>query len=263
MLGDGIGYHVARELRTDPKLFAVPILFMSAASDERDVSYALTQGGDAYLSKPFSFGQFSDSLNRLVQLREETRRLCETTHLPGLAAMKRQINHRLLAGAPTALCCIQVNHLEAYHSRRGNTQWREAMALISRVLVNEVRRFGGPGAYLAHTFGGTFLALVGQEAHQQFASHLVSVFGQQVRPLHTENELLIESMILSGQAPESETSQLLTVHVSVVHTAARHFSDADHMLAQLAEAHQLVAQCRGNAVFIDRKHDHPPRLPGE
>lgn len=263
MLGDGIGYQVARRLRAEPNLFAVPILFMSAASEQQDIEYARTQGGDLYLAKPFKFPEFTQKLDDLKRFREEMLRLCPETRLPGLAAMKRQINHRLFTGRSCALCCIEIIHLDEYHSRRGEIEWRHAVEVISRLLVDEVRRFGGPAAYLAHTFGGVFLALVALESYQHFLSHLAGVFSQRTRGLHTENELMVDAMIASGQAPEQEKSVLLTIHASAVHTVNRHFTHADRMLDALAETHSLTRPCRGSVIFVDRKHDHPFRLPGQ
>lgn len=47
------GISVVRELKSDPALRAIPVILITAKSDNRDVVEGLDAGGDDYLSKPF------------------------------------------------------------------------------------------------------------------------------------------------------------------------------------------------------------------
>lgn len=48
------GYQVCRELRADPLLHNVPVLFLSARGEDDDRIEGLMAGGDDYLGKPFN-----------------------------------------------------------------------------------------------------------------------------------------------------------------------------------------------------------------
>ncbi len=48
------GYQVCRELRADPMLHHVPVLFLSARGEDDDRIQGLMAGGDDYLTKPFN-----------------------------------------------------------------------------------------------------------------------------------------------------------------------------------------------------------------
>ena len=54
MLPDGDGFDFCRELRADPALRGMPILFLTARSQEIDKVLGLEIGGDDYITKPFS-----------------------------------------------------------------------------------------------------------------------------------------------------------------------------------------------------------------
>ncbi len=54
MLPDGDGFDFCRELRADQALRGVPILFLTARSQEIDKVLGLEIGGDDYITKPFS-----------------------------------------------------------------------------------------------------------------------------------------------------------------------------------------------------------------
>lgn len=54
MLPDGDGFAFCRELRKDPAVGEVPILFLTARDQEIDRVLGLEIGGDDYVTKPFS-----------------------------------------------------------------------------------------------------------------------------------------------------------------------------------------------------------------
>ena len=54
MLPDGDGFELCRRIRADPSLTSIPILFLTARSEEADRVMGLEIGGDDYITKPFS-----------------------------------------------------------------------------------------------------------------------------------------------------------------------------------------------------------------
>lgn len=48
------GFQVCRDLRTDSKLSAVPIIMVSSKDQESDKTWGLKQGASEYLTKPFT-----------------------------------------------------------------------------------------------------------------------------------------------------------------------------------------------------------------
>lgn len=70
-LPEGDGYFVLKELRLDPKLFAVPVLILSERSHEQDVLRAFELGADDYVPTPFNPQEVSARVRNL--LRRATR----------------------------------------------------------------------------------------------------------------------------------------------------------------------------------------------
>jgi len=68
MMPDINGYEVCRQLRAEPRLEAVPVLFLSARSSVEEVIAGYSAGGDDYVTKPFSH----DVLLRKVRKRMES-----------------------------------------------------------------------------------------------------------------------------------------------------------------------------------------------
>ena len=63
-LPDGSGYDVCRKIRHVSK---IPILFLTAADEEMDITMGLDIGGDDYITKPFKLAVFLSRINALLR----------------------------------------------------------------------------------------------------------------------------------------------------------------------------------------------------
>ncbi len=79
LLPDGNGIEFCREIKLNyPKL---PILFLSALSENEDVIRGLTEGGDDYITKPYDLEEFKARISTLIR---STRRIERHLHFEGL-----------------------------------------------------------------------------------------------------------------------------------------------------------------------------------
>lgn len=66
-LPDGSGYDICRKIRETSK---VPIIFLTAADEETDITMGLDIGGDDYITKPFKLAVFLSRINALLRRSE-------------------------------------------------------------------------------------------------------------------------------------------------------------------------------------------------
>lgn len=78
MLPNQNGFDVLRTLKTSPTLHSIPVLMLTARSDETDIVTALELGADDYVTKPFSFRVL------LARIRRFLRHTLEPEKLPAL-----------------------------------------------------------------------------------------------------------------------------------------------------------------------------------
>lgn len=64
------GYDVCRQLKRDPALAEIPIIFISGMSGTQDVVKAFELGGVDYVTKPFQFAEVEARVRTHLQLRE-------------------------------------------------------------------------------------------------------------------------------------------------------------------------------------------------
>jgi len=80
------GYSVCREMRADPVLLDVPILFLTAKTKDEDKITGFTAGGDDYLGKPFNVDELILRIRAILRRtrRAEALRTPTTDNHPGV-----------------------------------------------------------------------------------------------------------------------------------------------------------------------------------
>ncbi len=63
------GFHVSRYLKFDSKFRHIPIVMLTAKSDERDKARGFEAGTNEYLTKPFTLEQFMNVISRYVPVK--------------------------------------------------------------------------------------------------------------------------------------------------------------------------------------------------
>ena len=87
------GYTVCREMRADPFLAEVPILFLTAKIKDEDKIAGFMAGADDYLTKPFNVDELSLRVRAIVR---RTKNLHQASEQAGAA---NQADHRAAPGA--------------------------------------------------------------------------------------------------------------------------------------------------------------------
>ncbi len=67
MMPDLDGYEATKQLKADPRLHAVPVIFLTGRSPSEDGGRAFATGGLAYMRKPFTNVQLKDLVGLAMQ----------------------------------------------------------------------------------------------------------------------------------------------------------------------------------------------------
>lgn len=88
MMPEKSGFEVCKELKADDELSEIPVIFLTARSEEEDIIKGLNLGGADYVTKPFNSGELlaridthltlKKARDRILQQQEELQRLSET-----------------------------------------------------------------------------------------------------------------------------------------------------------------------------------------
>ncbi len=153
------GFTALEALRSDPRTAEVPVILVSARTDDLTKVKGLDLGAVDYLQKPFSERELRARIDRTLRLTQravQLRELAQTDPLTGLAnlrafrarldeEMKRARRYR------TPLTCVMadMDHLKPVNDELGHAAGDRAIAAVSDIVRAELRetdfgaRYGG------------------------------------------------------------------------------------------------------------------------
>jgi len=130
MLPDGDGFDFCREVRSDPITKRIPVLFLTARSEELDRVLGLEIGGDDYVTKPFSPREL------LARVKANLRRAEDWSETPAaptkpsaLGPLSLDVDSRRvsLRGESVDLTATEFKLLELFFSNPGRAYSREQL----------------------------------------------------------------------------------------------------------------------------------------
>ena len=73
------GFECCREIRNNKKTFHIPVIFLTAKSEDNDRLKSLKMGADDYIMKPFNSELLKEKVSSLIKQREQLKRLYTKT----------------------------------------------------------------------------------------------------------------------------------------------------------------------------------------
>lgn len=258
MLGDGLGYEVSRAIRRSPMHYRRAILFESSAGEDREISHAHEQGGDAYLVKPYSEKQLVEKLGYLKKMIEDERARCLITGLPTLALLRREVDHLIFRSEPVSVSYLMPHGIGEYQRKRGIEAVNRVAALIAKIVAKVMVDFGYGESLLAHLGAAHFMVKLRPQDQHGFKKNLRAAFELRQTELAA---LGLDATIGSLSREEHIPGDfgLLIGSTNSEHHSYPHASALFHHLQQLdklgRKADERVAkrhrQEEGQAVWID------------
>jgi len=230
---DGLGYEVCRAIRKDPELYRAAVVFQSCVRDKRDVQHAVEQGGDGYLTKPYTEQMLLSKMALMTKLVADTDQSDQLTGLLSLARMRREVEHRLLREEDFALCYAWLEEPSDPKAVRLSTDVKEATKLMADILRRVVLDYVFHETHLCHVTGLHFLALVPIDERKRFRECVLAAFRDRIQfrsPGKQEAEDPLSG--LSLLAVYTHTHHKTYTHAAPVFQDLRAFSEKREAKAQ-------------------------------
>jgi two-component system phosphate regulon response regulator PhoB len=125
MLPELDGFELCRQIRQSPVLGRIPVLFLTARSDEVDRVLGLEIGGDDYMTKPFSPRELIARVK--AHLRREEMDTEPASVEIGPFRLDRTARRVFLAGQELELTSTEFNLLEFFLSHPGRAYSRDQL----------------------------------------------------------------------------------------------------------------------------------------
>jgi len=165
------GYDVLRAMRAEETLAQIPVIFITAMSQEADEEFGLSLGAADFVSKPFRPAIVKARVMThlsLARQRRDLEILASRDGLTGIANRRGFDDHlaRLLreqasTGGSLALGLIDIDHFKQYNDYYGHMAGDAALRQVAQILAEAA---DNRGDLVARYGGEEFVLLLGGEA---------------------------------------------------------------------------------------------------
>lgn len=161
------GYQACERIKANLSGHDVPVMLVTALSDDESAAQALSAGADDFMAKPVNWAVFNFRVHRLMEVSKKSRKIHQLerfnplTSLPNRESCIRSIQHALdqQKRASHALFIMDINRFSNVNETYGNELGDQLLINISHRLLAVVSNLG----YLSHIGQDVFALLVKYE----------------------------------------------------------------------------------------------------
>jgi diguanylate cyclase (GGDEF)-like protein len=160
------GIEACQHLKQDPNTWDIPIIFLTAKSEDDDIIRGLELGAADYITKPFNPKILLARVRTHLSLRQKTKELQEFAHKDGLTLianrrrfdsyLETEWNRCLRTQTPLSLVMVDIDFFKNYNDTYGHLQGDEILKLTAKTLEKVVENT----PYLVARYGGEEFAIV-------------------------------------------------------------------------------------------------------
>ncbi|MBI3091410.1 MAG: diguanylate cyclase [Candidatus Tectomicrobia bacterium] len=179
------------------------------------------------------------------------------TRLPGNHSIIREIERRIAAGAPFALCYLDLDHFKGYNDYYGFTRGDEVLSMTARLITMVVRGLNCPEGYAGHIGGDDFVFIVPADRADEACQQIIRNFDLIVANFYDVKDRLrgyIEAVDRQGQCGRVP---LLTVSIAVVTNEGQTLQHYGEFSSVASELKKYAKSQPGSVYVKDRRRDEP------
>ncbi len=260
------GYEACRKIKENSKTSDIPVIFISALSDETNESEGLDAGAIDYIIKPFSMAIVRSRVKNHLKLRDAMKQLEHlnslaldanpNTRLPGNNSIMREIERVLNRELPMSVIYADLDNFKAYNDIYGFAKGDEVINYTSDVLRTSIDAEKCETSFLGHIGGDDFVLIVPDHNLHNLLERIISTFNSGILNYYSEED--IERGCISTTARNGAITDfpLMTISLGCVELSGKRFRRYIEVSDACAEAKKMAKQIPGSAFFIERRRSN-------
>lgn len=246
------GVEVLRRIRSNPATASLPVLLLTAKTLLDDKVLGLTAGADDYIVKPFDTLELMARIRTTLRRTAEARAVSPLTGLPGNTRIDLEILTRAAAGAPYAVCHVDLDRFKSFNDAYGFLRGDALLMTLSRCLVSAAAAAGEPAPFLGHVGGDDFAVVCTPEQAEKLGAQVVADFDAAVGEHYDAADLARGYLEVVDRRMELRRHPLVSVSIGV---AWGNVGDTDHhaVVAAAGEMKSYAKGRPGSLVAVDRR----------
>ncbi len=165
------GYQVCRQIRQDPMLEDLPILFLTAKGKVEDRIEGFKAGGDDYLAKPFDMQELRLRMRNVLRRAGYKSLVNAVTNLPEGEPVRERLLE-MLRGEDWGLVLAGLRGLHHFRDRYGFVASDDVARATGIMVASAARRAGQPEVFVGHLDTADFILVTTADCAADMAAQV-------------------------------------------------------------------------------------------
>ena len=232
------GFDVIRQLKSDPELYLIPVIFLTAMDDVGQKVQGLELGAVDYVTKPFDAFELRARVQAALRTKRFADMLAEHAHidplteLPNRRALTEQLQKEWARcerhGGSLTLIMADVDHFKAVNDTYGHSVGDRVLKAVADAIAGECRRVD-----FAARYGGEEFAIL---APSQTAASAM-ILAQRCR------EAVEQTRVHTDAGEVGVTISMGVADSDIANTVIELIESADSCLYQAKDAGRNMVRC--------------------
>ncbi|MCP4570851.1 MAG: response regulator [bacterium] len=265
------GYSLCEELKQDPRLDSIPVVFITDRRDPEEIKRCYDVGGVDYIVKPCHLNEFETRVSvpiRFLHLIQEVERLREAaidanplTHLPGNNTIVATIQRAVEEDADTAVLYTDLDNFKAYNDAYGFNSGDDVLLFNAETLQTVLRVVCDGEGFLGHVGGDDFVMMVPANKLEEVGREIAERFDGGVPAFYTDEDLERKGIEAHDRQGEITFFPIVSISMGAVVLSRRIFTRYVEVAEVCAEVKHKAKTIEGSNLFIDRRGNRRPSDP--
>lgn len=248
----GPSLEVIQRMKADSYTAVVPCLLL-AADDEAAFAAAFEAGADEVVRSRMSDSETQTRLCAMLRRSDRDLVVHPSTRLPGAVEIEGEVQRRLAAGTPFAMCYADLDHFKEYNDRYSYYDGDRVIRILAKILHDVVKGLCGEAGFVGHIGGDDFIYVIPSHDVQAVCAEVVSVFDTLIPYQYSEADRRSGYFFGKDRRGQLHRVPLMTVSIGVVTNERRVFTHAAQVSELATEMKSYAKTLPGSVFSIDRR----------
>ncbi len=247
------GYEVCHVLKSDIATANLPVIMLTARSEQEDRIRGLSGGANDYLTKPYEVEELLVRVRNILQWSQLQRAANPLTGLPGNVAIERELRTRIDRGEQFAFMYLDLDNFKAYNDYYSFRKGDEVIKLTASIILSAVSLEGSGHDFVGHVGGDDFILIIDSACAESVAQEIIREFDEKAPKLYKAEDRERGYIETQDRAGNVTRFPLMSVTIAAVTNYGGALGHVGEISQKAAELKSLGKKSPGSLVVWERR----------
>jgi diguanylate cyclase (GGDEF)-like protein len=247
------GWEVCRRIKGDMATVNLPVIMLTARSDQEDKLRGLTSGANDYLTKPYELDELLLRVRNMLLWSKMQRAANPLTGLPGNIAIENELRIRLEAKQDFVFIYLDIDHFKGFNDYYSFRRGDEAIRLTASIILSAVAIEGSETGFVGHVGGDDFVVIVDAQHADAVIAEVIREFDEKVPKLYERKDRERRYIETTDRQGNTVQYPLMTLTIAAVTNKGRTVNHVGEISQKVAELKSYGKKKPASVVVWERR----------